>query len=420
MTIWVLLVVGIGFAALSGLNAMLKTIFRRTTIGFVDLLLVFLGTLVIVAALIVSNLSDTPDTMVGQIALLTAGGVAFVHLLIMLLELFRPQRLRASRGLLGVFSALLLAVSSFSIPFLSVYFSLRTELPVQSVAADESEGVGNTYSTDTISENGSGDSSDSEERFATLFRTIFGFVADETQLNEIEIVDRLEAGTPLAKIITDSGGDVEKVVDQIAEVTREAVRESAANGEINPVQAALAVSQMETFVRYLVNTDITWLGDRVNGGTPDPSATRQSLRDLFLTPSATAMVVEATPAPTLTATNQPTNTPIPTETYTPRPTDEPTATRFAFSTRTPTPTLTPVTPCLASVEYNLRLRTAPNYDSETLAVVPFGTTIELYGRGGASENGGFWWLARYEGVEGWIDGQYMLVSRACESLPISP
>ncbi|MCK6577437.1 MAG: hypothetical protein L6Q98_04955 [Anaerolineae bacterium] len=420
MTIWMLLAVGAGFAGLSGLNNLLKTILRRHSVGFFDLLLIFAATLLPAGALIAAHLGDAPDPLIAHGVLLIGGGVAAAHLLIALLEIFRPQRLRGSRGILGMFSALILAFSAVYIPFVAAYFSLTLDpAPVSAAAA----------STAAVSEQSGGgqataDASEDEERFAEMFRAIFGFVAEETALDEMEIVDRLEAGTPLAKIITDSGGDVDRVVHQIAEVTRQVIRESAARGQINPVQAALAVSQMETFVRFLVNSDITRLADRM-GGEPDPQATRPSLRALFETPQATLpAAVEARPDPTETAiatetpTALPSATPTAMPTRTPLPTREPTATRFAFATRTPTITPTPVRPCLASVEYNLRLRAAPDYDSETLLVIPFGTAVELVGRGGASENGAFWWRADYEGVDGWLDGGYMIVSRACDALPV--
>ncbi|MBK8020429.1 MAG: hypothetical protein IPK19_03125 [Chloroflexi bacterium] len=413
-----LLAVGVGFAALSGLNDLLKTVFRRNNVGFLDLLLTFLGLLLPVSALIVAHLGETPDPMIAQFVLMTAGVVAAAHLLILLLELFRPQRLRGSRGLLGIFAGLLMGFSAIYVPFLSVYFSLDTErAPAVSVAAAPTRVGGSEDSSDAtaVAE------AEQRERFAELFRTIFGFVADETELDELEIVDRLEAGTPLAKIITDNGGDVDKVVRQIAEVTREAVRESAADGSINPIQAALAVSQMETLIRFLVNSDITRLGERMGGATPVPDATQPSLRALFLTPESDAATPSATEPPIAQPSVQPTATPSsipdPTATRTPAPTLEPTATRFVFATRTPTATLTPVRPCLASVEYNLRLRAAPDYDSETLVVIPYGTTVELYRQGGLTEGGAIWWLAEYEGQQGWLDGEFMLVSTACEALP---
>lgn len=443
MTVWVLLAVGALFVILSGLNSLLKTIFRRTTVGFVDLLLVFAATLILVAVLIVANMEETPDTRIGVFVLYAAAGMALSHLFVSVLEVFRPERLKASRGLLGIFGGLLIGLSTLTVPFSSVYFALRVEQQAarierttpspEAVVADAGgvDNAGNAASVE-VTPSYSATPSEQQRRFAELFRTIFGVVADETKLSELEIVDQLEAGTPLAKIVTDHGGNLDSVVHQIADATRAVVRESAASGDMNPVQAALAVSQMDTLVRFLVNSDITKLGERFGGGTPDPSAARPSLRSLFVTPDAP----EANDAPTVTeeaapdtptalpsATASPILTPtsIPTiaasATAEPRITETPSATRFVYSTRTPTPTLTPVTPCIASVEYNLRLRSAPNMDSDTLLVIPYGTTVELFGRGPASTADADWWLARYEGSEGWLDGQYMLVSRACDLLP---
>lgn len=118
------------------------------------------------------------------------------------------------------------------------------------------------------------------------------------------------------------------------------------------------------------------------------------------------------PTATNTATARPTATP--TLTRTPAPTATPFATRTrGFASRTPTPTQTLVTPCVAQVLYNLRLREAPNEDAETLAVIPFDTAVAMYAR---SEDGA-WWYVLYENQEGWIDGQYIRATSACDQLP---
>ena len=68
-------------------------------------------------------------------------------------------------------------------------------------------------------------------------------------------------------------------------------------------------------------------------------------------------------------------------------------------------------------ELDLRLRAAPDRDAETLATIPFNTNVELYGQGEISAGDSRWWYTVYEGREGWLDGQYLLVGSACESLP---
>ncbi len=423
MTIWILLATGLFFAIFSSLNNLLKTIFRRLEVGFFDLLLVFMATLLWVATLIIAYFEASPDPLIQQLALITGGVFAAAHLLVILLELFRPQRLKASRGLLGVFSGGLIALSSFSVPYIAIYFSLTALQPPVSVVANSATAAAPAESGEATAE-----VTAQTQRFIDLFRTVFTVIAEETGLAELAIVDLLEAGTPLAQVIRDNGGDVFKVVNQISVIAGDTIRASVAAGEIAPEQAAGLLSQMNGLIFLIVNADITTLGGQLNGDAADsegtPQATRPSLRSLFVTETAPLVTnaVTATFAPnTATLTLMPTATWTPnppTETATARPTSPPSATRFQFSTRTPVPTMTAVTPCLASVEYNLRLRIAPDVDSETLLVIPFGTTIELIGRGESTAPDQFWWLGRYEGSEGWVDGSYMIVSRACATLPI--
>jgi hypothetical protein len=134
---------------------------------------------------------------------------------------------------------------------------------------------------------------------------------------------------------------------------------------------------------------------------------------LTLLTETTVATEESAPAATSTIQPTVTATLMPTNTATSHPITTPTATRFHFSTRTPTPTPTPVTPCLASVEYNLRLRASPTQESDTLVVIPYTTTIELYGHSAGSA----WWLTTYDGQTGWVDGTYLMLSASCAILP---
>ncbi|MEP7290476.1 MAG: hypothetical protein ABI835_01780 [Chloroflexota bacterium] len=282
---YLLLAAGVLFAALFALNNLLKTLFRRHKIGFADTLLAFLVTLVPLAALILAQTtSDTPDGRITRLALWLGAGLAVFSLLLTLLELFRAQRLKGSRGILGMVAGLLLMIASISVPMTAAYI------------------------TDQASE---------------------------------------PAAAPRIVLQSSATSDSSQI-------------EAAASAEVNQTPTG------------------NW--------TPT-----------MLTPSST---------PTALPSN------------TPRPTRTPSATRFQYSTRTPTPTPTPVTPCVASVEYNLRLRAAPSAVSETLLVIPFSTTVELYGKGIPSEGESRWWYTVYEGQSGWLDGQYMLVGSACDTLPL--
>lgn len=123
-----------------------------------------------------------------------------------------------------------------------------------------------------------------------------------------------------------------------------------------------------------------------------PSATRIA---------PTRVVPTATPQP-------PTLTPLPSATR------MPTATPWTFVTRTPLPTPTNVRPCLATTDFNLRLRAAPDREAETLVVIPFGTVVEVYGRNEAST----WWYADFEEQSGWMDGEFLTRSANCDGLPV--
>lgn len=115
-----LVVSGIAAALLLALNSLVKTLARREKIGFLDLLLTFLTTALLVLALVFNRLEpDAALPVAGDIVLVVAGALAVVGVLVLLLELRRPQRLRGSRGVLALWSGLLAALSVFTIPMLA-------------------------------------------------------------------------------------------------------------------------------------------------------------------------------------------------------------------------------------------------------------------------------------------------------------
>ncbi len=427
--IYLLVGAGIVFSLLFALNNLLKTIFRRPTIGFLDLLLTFMTTLVLLASLIAAQTEAQPDGHIAQAALYVGGGLAAFSLVIALLELIRPPRLKGSRGILGFFSGLLLIAASFGVPFVAIYFSVQTQASAAAASPTQIVQVGTPQPTDpnatpTVDLT-------KEARNNAIFKAISQIVTDEIHIDINSVTSALNAGTPLAVIVSEHGGNIDHVVSAITVLMQDSVREALAAGTVNPLQAALAISQMENFIRIAVNSDFNQLGGRLGLATQDPNSTPAPLftfptdemtlvasttvqsPSASMTPLASSTVQLPSLTPTLSATPTASNTPRPTRT--PRP---PTATLFHFSTRTPTATPTLVTPCIASVQYNLRLRAAPNMDAETLLTIPFGTTLDLYGKGFASDNGALWWYAGYEGQSGWVDGQYLVVSAACDRLPV--
>ncbi len=317
--------------------------------------------------------------------LLIGGALAAISLIVLIAELFRPQRLKGSRGILGLYSAVLLLIAAFAVPFMGAYVAVQAVAVPTAVAAAPTNPAANAEIGATAETSASTPEPQSDGQTAQLFKAISAVVVDEIDVDPGIVTDALQNGTPLAQIVTENGGSVDHVIDAITEIMRASVRELAARGEINAFQAALALSQMPNLIRLAVNSDLNAFAARLSGATPDPNMTPTALFAFATADSATSA------APVPTATHQPKRqsspTASPTHTSPPpsaSPTPTPSATRFHYSTRTPTPTFTAVTPCLASVEYNLRLRSAPETDSETLAVIDYGTTVELYGKGGVS------------------------------------
>lgn len=136
--------------------------------------------------------------------------------------------------------------------------------------------------------------------------------------------------------------------------------------------------------------------------------------------SPTAVVVEPSVLPTLDATStpqptaSPTSTPSPTRvpSVTPQPTATPT--RERYSTRTPTATPIVTDFCGAIVNYNLNMRANASADGDILIVIPFESIIDV---GGQSVDGD-WWFVEYNGVWGWIDGEYVTADVRCDDAPV--
>lgn len=439
MELIILLAAGGVFAVLLALNNLIKAITRAQKVGFLDLLLAFTATLIFVTAITLGSLPDAPAAPATRWGLIAAGGIAAASIVTILIELLRPQRLRGSRGLLGLFSALLIALGSVGIPYMGAYMELQqmdADAPAVAVAPTEALPAEVDVTLDaTQAENATREARANAlgEIVVGLLRDSVSVVAAEIDLSEIEVAQAVDDGVVLATLITENGGSVDEVIEDITPLARQALREAAAQGMLPPAFAALALSQTEFFIRLIVNGDADTLTQRLGGNAPPtlepgiPTPTPARLVSLF-TVTATVEALELpttrTAEPTEPPTDRPTFTAEPSETREPRetPTPEqtptPSRTRFVFNTRTPTPTLTPVTPCLAETQYNLRLRAEPDYDAETLDTIPFATTIELYGRGGATEGGAFWWQTRYEGQEGWIDGSFAIIGAACDRLPV--
>lgn len=393
------------FAILFWAVSLVKALRRSERVSFLDVLLVFLVTLLPVAALLALD-PATPDPLIDRGARWLGAGLAAASLIVALLELRRPGRLRASRGILGVGAGLLLVMSSFSIPFVSAWFSIRADTdPAGDTAAPRTTSPEATLEVEGVV---------SVERVQAeqLFKAIRQVLAEEIDADEVDVFSALDAGEPLAEIVKRHGGDVERVEARLSQLLRAAVRESAERGEITLLQGALLVSQMDLFVRFAVRTDLNSF--RGFGG-PTPTGTQPSLLILLTEAPAEIPRVTSTPAP-VTATAASTRTPPPSRTprptRTPEATDTPRPTRTPFVTRTPQPSATASVTCFAVTNYNLRLRAAPDSEAVTLLTIPYSTAITLTARTSDSA----WFATEYEQVEGWVAGEFLTLGPTCDAL----
>mgnify|MGYP001062214606 CR=1 FL=1 len=122
------------------LNNLIKTIAGREKVGFIDLLLTFLTTVLLVLALVFNRLEvEGPLGLTGSAVLIVAGVLAATGVIVALLELRRPQRLRGSRGVLMLWSGLLAALSVFTVPVMAR--NLLVTPTLIAVAGGTSEGT---------------------------------------------------------------------------------------------------------------------------------------------------------------------------------------------------------------------------------------------------------------------------------------
>jgi hypothetical protein len=107
-------------------------------------------------------------------------------------------------------------------------------------------------------------------------------------------------------------------------------------------------------------------------------------------------------------------TPTATITRTPQPTLTPSPTRYVFITRTPQPTATLPSPCLALTRFNVNFRAAPDMEADIWVVIPFDSTLALFGRTEDS----VWWYGEYKGQAGWIKGEFLTLTTGCAAMPV--
>jgi len=133
-----LLAAGGIFALLFVLNGIIHMIRRAERIGFWDTLLAFLTTLMLLAALLANALADTPLPLVHRGVIGIALVLLAASILIAVGEFIRrPQRLRQSRGVFGAGAAVLVLLSTFTVPLAAEYFPTPTPFLPAAIASPQ-------------------------------------------------------------------------------------------------------------------------------------------------------------------------------------------------------------------------------------------------------------------------------------------
>jgi hypothetical protein len=285
---------GVFFGVLLVASSLLRTLVRKEQIGFLDFLLASLAVAITVAALIVNAAQEAPDGAIDRGALLLSFAVVGFSLLILLVDASRGTRLRSSRGLLGLVTGLLITLAAIALPFAAAYVTLAANPPFAPPELTEEA---------TQEPGGTPQLLQRTNRFNELFAAVRTVVMQEIDIDEVFLFSQLDTGMPLAQIVKDHGGSVDQVVLRISEIMRVGVREAAAAGEMNPLEAALLVSQMETLIGLAASTDIVAFSVRFGGPTPPAEGVR---------PSLLTLLTETPDAPTGSLPLQPTLIPTPT------------------------------------------------------------------------------------------------------------
>lgn len=292
-----LLVVAAVAAAVYVILSLIRGSRRSGRLGVPDGLLLSLSVLLPVVALLAEDWS-APDPQVEQAARALGGGLIAAGLILAVIELSRRTRLRWSRGVPGLAAGLLLVAASFGVPFIAAWLELAAVEPAEITAtaapAESTLEVEGVISVERV-------------QVEQLFRAIWQLLAEEINVDAVEVFTQLDAGVPLAAIVEQHGGNLAEMQTRLSGLLRAAVRDSAERGEISRLQGALLISQMDLFVHLAVRSDLNSF--RGFGG-PTPTGTQPSLLILLTEaplqqPSLPAATAAAAPIATAGPTRAP-------------------------------------------------------------------------------------------------------------------
>lgn len=378
---FILLIAGAFFALLFVLNNFLQTLRGKTELRFWGTVLAFLTTIIGVLTLVYNSTAPISSPMIQTGVIGIAVLVIVAGLLLLIFEIRRkPRNLVQSRGLLGMGMGLLLVLSTVTVPLMSAFFAVPLQATaVASAPADEA--------------------AISAQQNIRAYTNLIESASDETGVDAGDLLLELTGDSTLSTAVAARNGNADTVLVNALTTTRAEVEALIAAGSIPRLQGTLLLANLEGDLRDKFNTRIA--SNQIETLAPIILATNTP------TPTPTE---PSTPTPTYTPTATMTVTPS----RTPRPTETATPARDRFASRTPSPSPTLPDPCLATVDFNLNVRSAPNATAEVLTVIPFGTAVPLF----ASNADQTWWYVNYEGQAGWIDGQYITRTAACDRLPV--
>lgn len=382
-------------------NNIARTALRQRRIVVTEIALAFFVALLPASGLLFNNLSTATFDSFEQIIFLLIIPILIIHFGLLIVESFRPQRLRQSRGILGLGVGLVLLVANFSYNFIALNAQLgAVEREARPTPVNSLE-----------------DRDPCTVAFESLFVNLLATVGDATGLTVEEILQRAadDGNISLAQLVQENGGDPDLLVTELVAYLDPAARELLAQGCLEQATAGLFLSQLRFVVRRFVVDDFVTL-QTFFGGAPGSDSGDLTEDDLRATRVALLeSVQQASPIPTLTSTPTATLTSTPTVTRTPFPTFTPTPTRERFSTATPTMTATLPDPCIATARFNVNLRSLPDIENgQVVLTIPFDTVFSVF----ASDAQRTWWYAQYGEQVGWVNGEFITLTDSCFALPV--
>lgn len=387
-------------------NNLLRTALRQKELRWIEGFLALAVALFPVSALLIDNLETSRFDQLEQITLLLIIPLAIIHVGLMIVELFRQQRLRQSRGILGIGLAVVLLIATVSYNFVSINAQLTAvernirPSPVNAVV------------------------SPCELAFAEQLVGGVELLLEETGLTTEELVERFfgDLDFSIDDLVDAGAGSTTALTRDLNSYIATAVPDLLAQGCLEQSQASPILSGV-ALLPALLRTNIEEYPLLV----PIPGIERATLEPLGNDPqqrvTADALVAflnqEPTITPTITPTPTATITPSPTFTRTalPTPSVTPTRERFMTATLPPEPTRSNET-CAATTGANLNLRDLPDVENgQILLTIPVGTRINLFGPNPERT----WWLALYNDAEGWVSADFITRDNTCGALvPIEP